>query len=74
MVSRLAGHGLIQEGWPFIGTHLQARYRSGPGMAKCECGSMSDVLPSASARKRWHRQHKEDLLRLMGLAGKTAKP
>jgi hypothetical protein len=59
--NRLAGHGLIREGWPFIGTNIEARHRTGPGMAKCECGAMSDVLPSTNARKRWHRGHKAEV-------------
>lgn len=33
-------------------------------MAKCECGAMSDVLPSTNARKRWHREHKVEVDRV----------
>ena len=60
-MARVVGHGLYGEGWPWIGTKIQALYRSGPGMAKCECGQMSDLLPSTAARKRWHAQHKQDV-------------
>lgn len=58
MPLRVAGHGLIDEGWPFIGTKIRASRRNGPGMGKCECGQMSDLLPSTAARKRWHKDHK----------------
>jgi len=55
----LKGHGLVEEGWPFIGTQVRARYRGSPGMGKCSCGEMSEMLPSTVARKRWHREHKD---------------
>lgn len=59
--NRLAGHGLIREGWPFISRNIEALYRTGPGMAKCECGTLSEVLPSTNARKDWHRKHKQEI-------------
>jgi len=56
--TRLAGHGLRHEGrhWTAAG------YVSG-GMAPgvCECGAKSPELPSAAARKQWHRDHKADI-------------
>jgi hypothetical protein len=32
-------------------------------MAKgvCECGAKSDLLSSGAARKRWHRDHKNEV-------------
>jgi hypothetical protein len=58
VTARLAGHGLRHEGRYWTGL----RYVSG-GMAPgvCECGAKSDDLPSANARKRWHRDHKADV-------------
>lgn len=63
MGSRLTGHGLRHEGWAYIGTNIRATSEgaAGPGMAKCECGAMSEMLRSRSARKRWHAQHKDEL-------------
>lgn len=58
--TRIAGHGLRHEGrhWTAAG------YVSG-GMAPgvCECGEKSAPLPSAAARKRWHRDHKAEIRR-----------
>ena len=56
--TRLAGHGLFNEGRYWTGF----RYVSG-GMATgvCECGAKSKPLPSANARKKWHRDHKNDI-------------
>lgn len=62
---RVPGHTLRYEGAPF-----DARGRvlfslpfkhGGPGRGKCSCGVLSDVLPSAGARQRWHRQHKAEV-------------
>lgn len=57
---RLDGHGLRNEGRYWSGLS----YRS-DGMAPgiCECGTESALLPSANARKRWHRDHKDELRR-----------
>jgi len=67
-VTRLVGHGLRNEGAAYDdrGYPLDAGgyvVRSGPGRAKCECGELSEVLPSTSARKAWHRQHKAEVPR-----------
>lgn len=32
----------------------------GEGRAKCSCGQLSSVLPSAYKRKQWHREHKDN--------------
>lgn len=57
--TRLSGHGLRNEGAPFArdGNGWQRLWwPDGPeGVALCECGATSEVLPSDTARKRWHR-------------------
>jgi hypothetical protein len=54
---RLAGHGLRWEGrWYDIAS---GRTFNGPGYARCSCGTRSPDLPSTTARKRWHREHKD---------------
>jgi hypothetical protein len=64
--TRVAGHGLQFEGRtaeaylpPDIGWRLTDEPN---GQAVCECGAWSPELPSTAARKRWHAQHKADLL------------
>ena len=56
--NRLAGHTLRDEG----------RVRGGgflvfvsEGVGRCSCGATSKVLHSDGARKRWHRQHKDEV-------------
>jgi hypothetical protein len=63
---RLAGHGLISEGYPhddagkpISGAFLRAT--SGNGRALCSCGELSPELPSGYARKRWHKDHKDQV-------------
>jgi hypothetical protein len=55
--NRLAGHMLPNEG------RLYNQYgflrRSGP--ATCSCGAQSEEMHSASARQRWHREHKDQV-------------
>lgn len=55
-------HRLMREGAPYDdggnergGGDLGVR---GPGRALCTCGELSNILPSAAARKRWHKDHK----------------
>ena len=57
--TRVKGHGLLHEGRYWNGL----AYVSG-GMAHgiCSCGAGSEPLPSALARKRWHREHKTDII------------
>lgn len=64
-MTRLAGHGLCREGAAYdehgrlLGGWV---FRSGPGRAKCECGELSEVLPSGAARRTWHREtHKVEV-------------
>lgn len=57
--TRLAGHGLLNEGRPFSTdgkTYLGPGARSGHG--KCSCGAVSSFLTSNAERQRWHRDHK----------------
>lgn len=53
--NRLAGHILPNEGRIF-GNGIG--YPKAEGRAECSCGATSEVLPSANARKKWHRGHK----------------
>lgn len=59
------GHGLVGEGAPHTATGKEItrgwlRARAGDGHGKCSCGAVSEEsLPSANARKRWHRDHKQ---------------
>lgn len=70
--TRLAGHGLNYEGRalnedaPFTGAwvHYSPGFWSSDqreGRTRCECGEWSPVLPSSAARKRWHREHKQQV-------------
>lgn len=69
--NRLAGHELRSEGDPFAreGTGPRGTYRLNGriGQALCSCGAMSDVLDSATKRKKWHRDHKDDIRRAQGV-------
>lgn len=57
-------HTLVAEGAPHndFGVRIHKGYGypgvGGPGRAKCSCGQLSEVLPSAYQRKAWHRAHK----------------
>lgn len=89
MVSqRLPGHTLRDEGAPFsapscdldrcaeaFGVKNVAPYGgiSGPGHATCSCGEQSDHRPSGAARRRWHRQHKNDIRNRGSIAIKGAR-
>ena len=33
----------------------------GPGQTRCQCGEWSPELPTTAARKRWHREHKQQV-------------
>jgi hypothetical protein len=63
--TRVGHHTLEWEGAPHDkrGHRLFGEGRGAVGYGKCFCGVLSpDELPSAAARKRWHRQHKLDIL------------
>lgn len=61
---RVTGHSLMNEGAAFrddgeredFGRHVLGT--AGPGRAKCSCGELSEPLPSSTARRAWHREHK----------------
>lgn len=62
--TRVPGHALIAEGEPYYENGRQRflwRGDGGEGRALCECGELSEALPFGDARKRWHRQHKEEV-------------
>jgi hypothetical protein len=65
--SRLAGHGLVGEGWPFTAPGVSGYRRTGEGMGRCECGDYFPVLPSTAQRQRWHCNHKNDIRSERGL-------
>lgn len=62
---RVKGHTLEHEGWPhstdgqrFWGSELAA----GWGCGMCSCGALSNQVQGNAARKRWHREHKAEVL------------
>lgn len=66
MTNRIEGHALIFEGAPFDDSKRRVgRYGAssvaGEGRGLCECGVLSDILPSAYRRKMWHRNHKANV-------------
>lgn len=66
-VNRLSGHILPNEGRINAG-------RTAEGHAVCSCGATSpESLPSANARKAWHRDHKA-LIRTRGVDHLAAYP
>lgn len=66
MTITLQSHGLRFEGAPHdeAGNRITRGFGppgiGGSGRAKCGCGTLSPVLPSAYQRKQWHRAHKAD--------------
>ncbi len=68
---RVKGHVLANEGAPFETYLVDGKPKrsggpwggiSGMGCGLCSCGVMSEVLPSATKRKAWHRNHKDEIL------------
>lgn len=61
-MTRLAGHALHKEGAAYNQAAKDAPGRPvttrGTGNARCSCGTFSGVLPSATKRQEWHRNHK----------------
>jgi len=53
------GRGHNADGEPRYGLRGYLGYDRG----KCSCGVLSEPLPSAAARKRWHREHKQEVLK-----------
>lgn len=54
--NRLPGHTLRFEGKVYGYNHTVRQ-----GRARCTCGAESLVLDSDAARKRWHREHKDEI-------------
>jgi hypothetical protein len=59
--NRLPGHELMWEGKLNPNFHRHAYEWNGPGKTRCSCGHPSPHLPSTAARKRWHREHKDEI-------------
>jgi hypothetical protein len=66
IINRLAGHELPHEGK----ATKKERRNFAPqqtglavGHTYCSCGARSPELPSDNARKRWHREHKDEIRR-----------
>ena len=65
--TRLAGHGLEGEGIAHEpGQEVEHRVCGGvwgsrTGYGLCECGATSPVLESDSARRKWHKAHKDEI-------------
>lgn len=55
----LKGHALRSEGAAYDDRGKPMRHDTGVGRAKCECGELSEHLPSRGQRKAWHRRHKD---------------
>lgn len=78
--TRLKGHALMFGGHPYIysdydgGYHL-AGLGCSTGVATCSCGVRSQKLSSTAERRRWHRDHKEQMRAQMrdALMGKAKK-
>lgn len=61
---RVSGHTLRYEGAPI--EKGGAWTTGGSGRAGCSCGAKSPVLDSGGKRKRWHREHKAEVLAAQG--------
>lgn len=57
--NRLAGHGLPHEGRVWNG--LTRQFGNYAGTTSCSCGLISPFLASTSARRKWHREHKDKI-------------
>lgn len=65
-MARITGHGLIREGAAHddngdLDTRTWVVNTSGAGRGKCQCGALSEVLPSGNARRAWHKVHKAEV-------------
>lgn len=60
------GHTLLFEGDAFGSKGGPALGRpTGAGSGKCSCGALSGELANRAARKRWHREHKLEVVAQM---------
>lgn len=64
------GHTLVSEGAPYVWRKdrwARAGWTvGGDGKGLCSCGATSEVLKSSTARRTWHRAHKEEILQRQG--------
>lgn len=71
-MTRVKGHALRANGAPYLYDEWMRRYTLRPegtvvvvdgnlGRALCECGAVSPILNSRSARRVWHDAHKQDV-------------
>lgn len=62
--NRVPGHTLRYEGAAFERAYPSGRWirtRDVEGVGMCSCGEVSPVLNSNNARKKWHREHKDEV-------------
>jgi hypothetical protein len=56
-------HNLKHNGAPYTQAgelvHADPSVTAGAGAALCTCGTLSEELPNGAARRRWHKEHKE---------------
>lgn len=61
----VSGHTLLSEGEPYDADgHAISRWDTEArqtGRAKCSCGELSDPIATKAGRKRWHRDHKDEV-------------
>jgi len=64
---RVRGHGLYDLGAPVditgTPTNVPGSGAGGKGRALCACGAMSPEVSSVLTRRKWHREHKEQVLK-----------
>lgn len=53
------GHTLVNRGRSFLDGQLS--------YAECSCGAVSTFLPSTRARQRWHRAHREMMVKAVSV-------
>ena len=62
-MSVVKGHSLLFEGAAHDEHGARLYHHTGnAGRGMCSCGELSQVLPSGTARKAWHRQHKAEVV------------
>lgn len=68
-MSRVIGHTLAFEGAAHDEHGNRLHLHTGnAGRGKCSCGELSDVLASGTARRAWHRKHKDDVAKAQARA------
>lgn len=71
--TRLPGHSLPLKGRVQLAGRLIGD-GNGEGSAACSCGAYSPLLPSSRARRKWHRDHKNDIRSERGLTPLVTAP